>query len=231
MPPITLDDSIVRFFVNPPLSNLKPSIYEEAANRAYGDMSRHTLHYSSPAYIGQGKTAVANKNALKSWIANEFRNAEPIVLASPNAAAFDKWHVCMCNRITTKFTTPDPKGNIPVNPGDFSDGQSQKVVNMMWKYVYLFYEYFNALSPSGMYNAQISRFKGIFSLLHAPVDSYVIDAATNPQNKYYLGCKKPVTSWSKMNYSDYYSFQTDMRSKLSGCSTPFLWELENFPFK
>lgn len=82
------------------------------------------------------------------------------------------------------------------------------------------------------YVNEIASFERIISYLHAPVDSFVISAATNPNSSYYLECNAPQYPWSQLYYSEYRDFQKAIREKLDeNNQNPFIWELENYPFR
>lgn len=240
MTKIKMDAASIRFFVNPP-QNSKEAIFTEAVRRAYSDMSRHTLHYNSPKYIGQSKSAILAREKLREDIAYKFIEEEQNVYSIDLQEKYDKWHKEMCEYVYSVFTTEDDEHIIPVKPTPkhvgsierkecFSMGQSQKLVNMVWKYVYLFYQYFDAVIENS-YTKELTNYSNIIEFLHAPIDSYVTKAVTDSDSKYNLGCKKPDYPWSQLNYGEYKTFQDDIREKLeSKKEYPFIWELENFPF-
>ena len=237
MPRIEMNEASIRFFVNPPLNN-KDAIYTEAVKRAYSDMSRHTLYYANDKYKGQSKKATEARDAIKESIKNDLKEMEDQLFSVDSQPDFDKLHLEMCKSVERAFTSADSDRIIPINATPdkandsqrketFSMGQAQKVVNMVWKYVYLFYQYFNAKTNSD-YAEKIKSFEKIVKFLHAPVDSYVISAATKD-----LGCEAPKYPWSQLYYDEYLDFQKSLRNNLNnyGKPCPFIWELENYPFR
>lgn len=238
---IKMDEASARFFVNPPAKN-KDSIYAEAVKRAYGDMSRHTLHYSSPRYKGQTRIANEARKALQDAIATNLMAMEDSIFMVASQEAYDAIHLEMCNVVSEVFTSADSTGEIPIvatsqdaeaseRKNTFSMGQAQKLVNMVWKYVYLFYQYFNAKTGSD-YENELASFNRIIRFLHAPVDNFVIIAATDSNSNYYLECDAPKYPWSQLYYCEYQDFQNAIRAKLNeNNQNPFTWELENYPFK
>lgn len=242
MDKILIDADSVRFFVNPP-RNDKCAIYLEAVKRAYGDMSRRTLHFGSEKYKGQSKKAEESRQVLRDKIVDLLLKEESKLFAFRSSRSFNIWHKKMCKKVSDIFTTCDESGVVPINAtpegetdpsvrnSTFSMGQAQKVVNMVWKYVFVFYQYFNALNETD-YVSELDSFKRIIPLLHAPIDSKVIEAATSVGRDYSLKCTKPKWPWSQLNYCEYKKFQNDIRNKLKKKGQcPFLWELENFPFE
>ena len=238
---LTMERASIRFFVNPPANN-KEAIYAEAVKRAYTDMSRHTLHYSNKKYKGQTKKATKAIEDLKDDISRKLLAYETELFDVTTQTGFDKLHKSMCKSVSKSFTSADSEGIIPImatpkkatpkkRRNTFSMGQSQKIVNMVWKYVYLFYQYFNAENDSN-YAFELERFKTTIVFLHAPIDSYVVSAATKKGSDYYLKCKAPKYSWSQLFYKEYFGFQKQIREELAKSNQhPFIWELENYPFK
>lgn len=241
MSDLKMEQASIRFFVNPPENN-KDAIYSEAVRRAYSDMSRHTLHYKSEKYQGQSKEAIQARSTLKSKISERLAWYETKVFAVRSQKEYDKLHQSMCKDVSDIFTSPDDNGIIPIDAtpkeanstkrkSTFSMGQSQKIVNMVWKYVYMFYQYYNAENYTNYAN-ELEQFKGIIGYLHAPIDGYVVSAVTNRTSAYYLNCEAPEFPWSQQSYKEYSDFQNRIREGLEKSNQhPFSWELENYPFK
>ncbi len=241
MSDLKMEHASIRFFVNPPENN-KDAIYAEAVRRAYSDMSRHTLHYKSKKYQGQTQEAIQARVALKGKIEKTLAGYEAQIFAVKSQKEYDDLHKSMCEKVSDIFTSPDDNGIIPIDAtpdradsekrkSTFSMGQSQKIVNMVWKYVYLFYQYFNAENYSNYAN-EVEQFKDIIDFLHAPIDGYVVSAVTNLTSAYYLNCEAPEFPWSQQSYDEYTSFQNRIREELNKSNLhPFSWELENYPFK
>ena len=238
---LNMEKACIRFFVNPPENN-KGAIYAESVKRAYSDMSRHTLHYQSEEYQGQTKEATQARDNLKNKISEKLMEYEKEVFVVSSQDRYDGLHRSMCEIVSDIFTSPDDNNITPIEatPDDadssmrkctFSMGQSQKVVNMVWKYVYLFYQYFNAENNVN-YASEVKQFKDVIDFLHAPIDSYVVSATTKSTSNYYLECKAPEFPWSQLSYDEYLGFQNDLRKQLKKTNQhPFLWELENYPFR
>ncbi len=238
---ILIDPDCLKFFVSPPKSSNLNDIFMEAVRRAYGDMSRHTLHFNCQEYIGDSKNAQANREQLRIRIVELIKDWQNKLFDITDQESFDVFHNQCCENIISIFTTEDANGLIPIRAtpqnadkaerkATFSYGQAQKVFNMIWKYVYLFYNYFNALSCED-YADELKNYQTIIKYLHTPIDSFVIDAATNKKNDYYLGCKPTDIPWSQFYYDEYISLQKDIRNELNKKNlSPFIWELKNFPF-
>lgn len=229
---ITIDRRTVKFFAGPPVCDSKEAIFTEAVRRAYSDMSRHTLHFTSEEYYA--KDAEKLKENLKKKLVCRFLEFADRVLQVSSDTDFDDIHNEMCQKVSEVFTTKDEtSGLIPIelNKGSFSMGQAQKVVNMVWKYVYLFYQYYYAVSKK--YQQELHQFERIIAFLHAPLDSYLIYAVSKKTSKYLKSQIKPSNpSWSKMDEEQYKEFQKSLRDALKEEGTcPFQWELENWPFK
>lgn len=246
---ICMDKDCIKFFVNPPEENNKEKVYYEAIKRAYGDMSRHTLHFQN-GYKGNDKTSIDNRNNfrtariedLKTLMLNggyEDRIFDIVNSKDKNKyELFDDIHDSLCNKVIESFTKEKSimvKTDYSSKKRDdgFSYGQAQKIVNMTLKYVYMFYNYFNALDNS--YKDELDKFNFIIPYLHSPVDSYVIDAAegegANGKKSYNFCCKRPKYPWSKLSHDEYIDYINDLRENLKQKDTsPFAWELSNYPF-
>lgn len=223
---ITIDAVAVKFFVNPPANGFKYEIYQEAARRAYGDMSRHTLHFTNPRYCGETKEAIVLREELKRRLGCLLLGKERYILDHPKD--YNDNHKDLCNSVSKIFTVACNEQESLCIAESFSMGQAQKFVNMVWKYVYLFYQYFYATEKS--FDEELKLFNIIIPYLHTPVDSKVIEAATK---KAYLKerINGPFPSWSKMTYEEYMEFQQKLRDNLPEGTCPFLWELKNWPFQ
>lgn len=99
--------------------------------------------------------------------------------------------------------------------GVFTYGQAQKLINMMLKYLYIFYK------CEGCNNLDILE-----KFAHVPIDRYVLKAVFGKED--YNG-----TPWSKITLYKVYKEckkEIDDEAKASGYPSPFLWELANWPF-
>lgn len=236
---ISMNAMCIKFFVNPPANN-KDAIYAEALERAYGDMSRHTLHFNEAfSKLEDKKEKEKEITRIKVEIAELLKNEEDSLFECNDQDEYNNWHKNRLYEIVGIFikegyiekTYPEDTTDKNLRHDTFSIGQAQKILNMVIKYVYMFYQYFNAVDNS--YEKELQNFSHTTDLLHTPVDSYVIDAACKKKNnKYCLGCKKPDYAWSQLSYEEYNIFQKDIRDKLKAKGdVPFLWELNNYPFK
>lgn len=152
-------------------------------------------------------------------------------------AAFNKWHEKACESITNagcgynnfkvKLTNKD-KSSDTVEiykllchidreiKGVFSYGQAQKLINMMVKYLYIFYQ------CEGW-----SYLKNIEKYAHVPIDSYVLRAVF--KNETYKG-----VPWSKIaSYPEYMECKKRIDEKAEEDMphvSSFMWELANWPF-
>lgn len=235
MAKILIDEATVRFFMGPP-KNDKKHIYGEAVRRAYIDMSRRTLHYQAEEYKGTSTSAYQRREIIRNEVADYLFKQEPIVLSITTEAEYDKWHETACREITNLFTK-FRNGIQPLKPisqatkdedrkNTFSMGQAQKILNMTWKYIYMLYNYYNAVDNS--YSVELASLSRISPFLHAPIDSYVLQAATDAK----IGCEGLSYPWSQLLYGEYFEFQKSLREKLRSRlkQDPFLWEIENYPF-
>ena len=251
---ITMDAMAVKFFVSLPdctqEAECRKAVYQEAVKRAYGDMSRHTLRYDADEFQGNSKSANDNKEKLKTEIAKYLSNEENNVLGAQSKSEYDSIHNRLCKKVSDIFTGEEvivtgkdgkgirPLEATPQNCKDpekrkktFSMGQAQKVVNMVWKYVYLFYQYYHA-TDNKLFDSELMQFNNVIPFLHAPVDGFVIEAATKKKPTYLeKKIKKPNWPWSQLNYEEYMDFQNDLLTELEkDDECPFLWELKNWPF-
>ena len=96
----------------------------------------------------------------------------------------------------------------------FTYGQAQKLVNMMIKYLYIFYkcEGWNDLDH-------------LVSYFHVPIDSYVLKEVR--QDK-----KSNEIPWSKINcYEEYECYQKEIQTfARKKYQNAFEWELTEWPF-
>lgn len=193
---------------------------------------------------GQTQRTTDNKKrirgAVKNYIKDSFINQgtdgyDLTGLQKINSQdSFDKWHRELCDKIadfddncTVELRGKD--GNEEIKISDilchtdkkiqshvFTYGQAQKLVNMMLKYLYIYYkcEGWDTLNELVPY-------------FHVPIDSHVLKEAL--QDK-----ERDKMSWSKINsYEEYESYQEAIRSfeKVSQYPSPFMWELTEWPFK
>ena len=105
-----------------------------------------------------------------------------------NKAEFDNWHKELCEETCQRFSAL---------PGiDLKYGKAQKLINITFKHLYCFADS----------DSKADHFKHC----HIPIDNNVIDWC-----KKNAGIKKPPTSWSFMEYSDYHTIETSIFSWLN----------------
>lgn len=190
---------------------------------------------SKRAVGNREKVKVAVKSYIKCWFTKGKNYSLTELLSLNSTEDFNEWHRKLCNEIVnidcdvddleaddkTKSTVKISKllgyvdKNITCNV--FTYGQAQKLVNMMIKYLYIFYkcEGWNDLDK-------------MVSSFHVPIDSYVLKA--------FLGKDKyKEKSWSKfVDYEkDYMSCQNEIEKFVEdqkAYSNAFEWELNRWPF-
>ena len=122
---------------------------------------------------------------------------------------FDEWHEEICYSFVDEFNTKVMRSS---GYKDIEYGKAQKIVNIAFKYLYLF-----CYVPLG----DLSH----FAFCHFIVDSYTLDWF---KKKVDSNCK--VKNWSDMTYNEYIKIQNDIRKYLSTQSKypkePFLAEFE-----
>lgn len=225
----------------------KKKIFDRAFDMAYKDMATHTVAYHKNSeeykkYIeGDNARTKRNKekirNTVKKHIKSSFVEENYSLSKRLFVNDFDEWHEEVCNSIVNigncnieGLEAKDKTENVAKIstilrhidkeiPGVFTYGQAQKLVNMMLKYLYIYYqcEGWNDLEK-------------IVSSFHVPIDSFVLKAVFSGNDQYN---KK---AWSKfVDYKeDYMACQRDIekfvKEKTNYPST-FMWELTEWPFK
>ena len=176
-----------------------------AVERAYIAMTPRTL--------GRGKTKGAkispkNKVAVLSKLASifvdYFGNNAPATQAD-----FDEWHKKTCNDFCNDFNAVLRTSNYAKR---IKYGKAQKIVNIAFKYLYLFCDIFPG-NP------------GHFTFCHFAIDNYTL--------KWYNGLpgypKCSARNWSDMTYDEYIEIQKNIRAYISKHipdKTPFEAEFE-----
>ena len=179
---------------------LKPKkTFANLSNMAYVDMARHTLHIDDTEEEKQTKRDAATKILEKA-------------ILDYSGELYDEWHKDICEKI---------KDCYGVYGDAFRHGQTQKWLNMLIKYIYVY-----DVQPYTSFFDRISD----FSVLHAPLDNKVIELA-----KAKLSIPYPTNAWSKMSYDEYQKYQDRLKATLSAChfENPdehcrFYWELINW---
>lgn len=143
------------------------------------------------------------------------------ILSFQKGSDFENWHHEVCDKIVSMYSCFD---------GMFSYGQAQKWLNMLIKYIYVYdIKEIVGESVEVAYSEFFDKISGM-EVLHAPIDSKVIDIA-----KEKINLNRPKTPWSKMDYALYVQYQRDLKDKLSqeNFSNPdekiaFYWEMINW---
>lgn len=215
----------------------KAAIFNRAFELAYRDMATHTVVYTQFAldnYVQNSnkrcnENRKAIKQAIRDFVQDEIFGKDLSALKKEiQANQFDKWHKSACNtfvEINCKIEGLNGLENTVLiskllcNKADksknvFTYGQAQKLINMMVKYLYIFYrcEGFDELDM-------------IKDFAHAPIDSYVLKAAGIEANG--------DIAWSKIdNYKTYKEYRDDIKQKAvkKGYKNDFQWELAEWPF-
>lgn len=216
----------------------KSEIFDRAFSLAYKDMSTHTVAYTKVAetYTKKDCTRCANnkkliQKALQNFISPIFQDLSSI----KSQDDFQKWHKESCNHIvgiknsecivkklvSEDNTEHDENYASLVCHKDkaieqtFTYGQAQKLLNMMLKYLYIYYK------CEGW-----NEFDTVADFYHAPIDRFVLRAALGQDN--YNGIP-----WSKIStYSEYEECQAEINKKdnVKKYFTAFIWELTGWPF-
>lgn len=179
------------------------------------------------------------RNAIKEYVMTEIFNdtAMQKLMSTDLQTEFDEWHIKACNifvdinccvsglKLKGEEKTASGHTELITNllchvdkniSGVFSIGQAQKLVNMMVKYLYIYYQ------CEGW--GDLERLK---QYAHVPIDSYVLKDVFG--KKTYNGIP-----WSKIeSYETYRECEKEIikKAKRDGFELSFLWELENWPFK
>lgn len=181
--------------------------------RAYRDMCR----------VLSGISDEENAESYKEDVVNEIseRIDDLLKLNNPNEVCnekiedfdlteYDKWHYDVCEMIIEK--SKEKLLNV-----SFNFGHAQKWINMTLKYMYIM---------------RVKDFKKIENLLHVPVDSYIMEAASTilgvkiireKNTGYGKYSESGSKRWSKWGFKEYFTFQSDIR-KEEQC--PIRWEGE-----
>lgn len=212
----------------------KKAIFDRAFEMAYKDMSAHTVVYKSKEvkdnYSKEKRTI---RNAIKDYI---MEKAFADFLSDPQkymGDKFNEWHENACESVTkidcevknlkgADGTLADRKiSDLLYCRGGgiehvFSCGQAQKLINMMVKYLYIYYQ------CDGY-----EELENIKYYAHAPIDRYVLKKVFKQES--YNGIP-----WSQIKtYEDYKICKEaiDKAAAAENYESAFLWELAKWPFK
>ena len=223
--------------------NRKDKIFDRAFALAYKDMATHTVVYkydAKEAFFGNNsKRCIDNKvktrNAIKEYVVTEIFNdtAMQMFMRIDSQTEFDEWQKAACKAFSNiKYTVNGLENKdsciqtrsisellCQTDNGIkcvFTTGQAQKLINMMVKYLYIFYQ------CEG--RDDLERLK---QYAHVPIDSYVLKEVFGKET--YNG-----TPWSKIeSYETYQECEAKIieTAELDGFESPFLWELAKWPFE
>lgn len=214
--------AIYNFLTGIECENKKPT-YDEAYDRAFQlawkDMATHTLKYILSDFEGYSKKATDNKTKLKNTIKEKIKNEIKDLIESKDE--FKTKHKKLCE----SFNDEIAKSEIIIKDNGkkieikniiqtigldtaISIGQAQKLVNMIIKYLYIYYQLYSGFSNEKI-EFQIKYY-------HAPIDSIILEE---------IG--KSNIRWSKINdYNKYDEIQKIIREKAEEeYENSFIWEL------
>lgn len=152
-----------------------------AANRAYRDMCR-TIRFEkgvSPMLKNDCRTRVVE------LIETEIKNCNSI----DTLEKYDEFHDSLCLSIINFYDNQ--------TIAEITYGQAQKWVNMTMKYLCVLYE------------GQCDWLNKIYSFLHIPIDSIILDKAKKEfQNEFSVN----NTPWSQLSREEYITIQNKLRA-------------------
>ncbi len=200
------------------LSVLKQDDVRVAVDKAYIDMTPRTIAGLGLAFLDGIKKGNANYgmkmnllkrktseiNKVKDWLASE------LVEVFKNGVFDDNIHEKLCKDFISKFIAAIgmlnssinkfPQGKI-IKPDLITYGKAQKIVNMSFKYLYLFDDTFD---ESGN-----CKYPQIFDHCHMAIDANILDwFKKNDKNS----VSKYSVTWSNMGYDEYQAAQNSIKS-------------------
>lgn len=185
----------------------------KCAQRAYLDLNRTLTFDDKEADYEECKTEAEKERKIREahktfsdgiseFIFKKVRDMLESVNKYCTKEDFDKWHCKTLYEIKNKVNDKN------VLKEDLSIGQAQKWLNMTIKYMMLLGDW-------------DEKFNKIREFIHVPVDSYIMEAASNMKillerkngeyKKYSEGSSKP---WSQWHEEEYKKFQDKLRDKL-----------------
>lgn len=179
-----------------------------AADKAYGDMAKHTLRLVDGSKADELKEQGIEKLVELIWAGEKSKNLD-----------FDKWHKEACDSLRQIYNNKTKNDN-----GTLTYGQAQKWVNMTIKYldiIYAIWGFDECATPLEQY-------------AHVPVDSIMLDIVEEKLGVK-KPCKS-WSKWD--NYMEYLEYQhsiTEAVSKLDAENeyemtslNPLQWEMFNW---
>lgn len=158
-----------------------------AVRKAYADMSVRTIK-------GFGKVKDEKKEELRKNFANKFIETFCKAEAPLTQEAFDARHQEVCDDFLTKLNKLCTDCGVEEPP---CYGKAQKIVNMTFKYLYLF-EKNEPIQP-------------LFAFCHMPLDSSIFKYLKEKFKEHGLDAKLFETAWSKLDAGQYREIQTAIR--------------------
>jgi hypothetical protein len=152
-----------------------------AANRAYRDMCR-TIRFEKG--VSQMRKNDCRTRVVE-LIETEIKNCNSI----DTLEKYDEFHDSLCLRIIDCYDNQ--------TIAEITYGQAQKWVNMTMKYLCVLYE------------GQCDWLNKIYSFLHIPIDSIILDKAKKEfQNEFSVN----NTPWSQLSREEYITIQNKLRA-------------------
>lgn len=158
-----------------------------AVRKAYADMSVRTIK-------GFGDVSAEKKEELRKNFANKFIETFCKAEAPLTQEAFDERHQEVCEDFLTKLNKLCADCGVNEPP---CYGKAQKIVNMTFKYLYLF-EKNEPIQP-------------LFAFCHMPLDSNIFEYLKKKFKSHGLDVKLFEPAWSKLNGERYMEIQTAIR--------------------
>lgn len=179
-----------------------------AADKAYGDMARHTLH------IVDSSAREELKNQGIEKLVELIRSGE-----KTKGLDFDKWHKNACESLRQIYTNQTTNDN-----GTLTYGQAQKWVNMTIKYLDIIY----AVCGFDDCETPLER------VAHLPIDSIMFDIVKKKLG--IKKPSKSWSKWD--NYSEYLDYQHEISDAIVKIDSleeygmislnPLQWEMLNW---
>lgn len=200
------------------LSVLKQADVRVAVDKAYIDMTPRTIDNLGLAFLNGIKKGNANygmKTNLLKWKTDEINKvkdwlASELVEVFKNGVFDNNIHEKLCKDFISEFQAAIrmlnssinkfPQGKI-IDPKLITYGKAQKIVNMSFKYLYLFDDTFD---ESGN-----CKYPQIFDHCHMAIDAKILDWFE--KNDKGSASNYSVT-WSNMNYIEYQAAQKSIKS-------------------
>ena len=179
-----------------------------AVEKAYIAMQPRTFE----KLISNAKINIAAKKAVLKDLANKF--VDYFKAPAPTTQAdFDKWHKDTCDWFLDEF---NKKVMRPSGYKDISYGKAQKIVNVTFKFLYLYCDI-------------VPGTPGHFTFCHFIIDRYTLIWYKDVVCKK-LGTTPPKKPWRDMDYPEYIEIQYNTRKYLGMqeeySQNPFLAEFE-----